>query len=203
MASAIALRLVRRTLRRRSAGTSPSATATASSTWRPVWLSPARRAVKVSARAPGTPDGDAACTAISSSTYNGIPSPRVMICSSRALPGGSVRFAASSRIASSASGPSDSSSPSATSLASRLAPSGRVVATSISRPEPTVEARKVTRSSDVASDQCRSSRTRHTSCSSREFEDEMLDRLEHAVTVCVIRTGVGERGVQGAEDRGP
>ena len=90
MASATTLRLARRTLRRRSAGTSPSATATASSTWRPVLLSPATRAVKVSARAPGTSDGEAACTAISSSTYSGIPCPRAMICSNSALSGGSV-----------------------------------------------------------------------------------------------------------------
>ena len=50
-------------------------------------------------------------------------------------------------------------------------------------------ARKVTRSSEVASDQCRSSRTRHTSCSSRQLEDEVLHRLEHAATVCVVRAG--------------
>jgi hypothetical protein len=57
MASATALRLARRTLRTRPTETSPSATATVSSTWRPVWLNPASRAVKVRASASGTPAG--------------------------------------------------------------------------------------------------------------------------------------------------
>ena len=51
----------------------------------------------------------------------------------------------------------------------------------------------MTRSNDVASAQCRSSRTRHTRCSSGELQDEVLHSLEHAAAVHVVRSAAGER----------
>ena len=203
MASATALRLVRRTLRRRSAGTSPSATATASSTWRAAWLSPASRAVKVSARAPGTPDGDAACTAISSSTYNGIPSPRVMICSSRARSGEAVEVCG--ELAHRVLGEwaqrqqlTEGDQPGEPARA--LGPGGGhehqpTGADGGGQEGDQVQRRRV-RPVRVLQDEAHQ-------LLARKLQDEVLDRLEHAVTVCVVRTGVGERRVKRAQGRGP